>query len=157
MKVEELLERAEAVACAAVAPAVGCPVSPQRMASEVEWDGDLRRHIFHATIEAWAQHDTLTVLVDAAGNILSFHDARRFEITGAGPYPALTEKELLTIASTTGKLGPRARVIAHHEARPGLSKVVVLDGRSTGELAWMFTINLTTRKVAAFEKWEDES
>jgi hypothetical protein len=115
--------------------------------SSIEWDGQLRRHVFHQDVVAWHEFAQVRIGVSVAGQVLHFRDESRFE---DAVYRRLSEDEVLEICRTTGLVGKRVERVEIDAADEMLAATVVQKHhRLPGRIE--FIIHCTLRQVAALQ------
>jgi len=113
-----------------------------------EWDPILRRQVYKHVASVWREFDQVRIKVSSGGRIMAFHDVRRFD---DAQYMQLDNEEILNIAGTSGLLEKAPQVEISTEANGGMLSAIV-SHFSRGEYEKIqFTINPSTKQIAAFE------
>ena len=112
-----------------------------------EWDPTLRRYVFAQALVVWRPFDEIRMTVSSDGQIRSFHDRNRFD---RAVYERLPDPDILSICRTTGVIGPAAAVAGIQRSGEMLVADIVEPFPDRPRRV-SFTINPSTRQVAAFE------
>lgn len=118
--------------------------------SKVSWDPSMLRHVSEHQFDVWRRFDDVHMLVSPEGRILSFWDKNRFQMSGPPPYAPLTDELFLRIASTTGLVGPGARLAQTMPSPEGTVARVVVQRELGLPSRTLYTVNLSTKQVASF-------
>lgn len=117
----------------------------------VEWNPILRRHVFEKTLAVWNPCDSIELTLDPAGRVVAFRDVNRAEPKSPPALVPLESAEALTIAGTSGWVGPRARVDHLAIGLKNMLVVTVTQDQAGLPACVEYTINPDVRHLVSFK------